>query len=127
MKTLPLGRPRRLVDGAAFKALLRNGRRHLQEPIVVRVLPAEKTGGLGLSIAKRLLKNATDRNLVKRIVREAYRVRAADFRNADILVMLAKKPVLKSGEARAQLRAAADGALERAWLRMQPPSAAMDR
>lgn len=94
---------------------------------MVRVLPTEESGSVGLSIAKKLLKRATDRNLVKRIFREAYRARAAEFKQADILMMLMQKPDLKGAQSRAQLRFAADQALERVQSRFQQSTLATDR
>jgi len=47
---------------------------------------------LGLVVGKKLLKRAVDRNRVKRIVREQFRLRRATLPNLDLIVRLAAKP-----------------------------------
>ncbi|MBS1141185.1 MAG: ribonuclease protein component [Proteobacteria bacterium] len=47
---------------------------------------------LGLVVGKKLLKRAVDRNLVKRIVREQFRLRRAGLPPVDLVVRLATKP-----------------------------------
>jgi ribonuclease P protein component len=49
---------------------------------------------LGLVIAKRHLRRSVDRNLVKRLVREAFRVRRPGLPSRDLIVRLAAKPGL---------------------------------
>lgn len=51
----------------------------------------EGSGRLGLSIAKKILKKASDRNRVKRCLRDFYR-RELSIYNEDIVVRLVKKP-----------------------------------
>jgi ribonuclease P protein component len=53
----------------------------------------EQTDGarLGLVIAKRHLRRAVDRNLVKRLVREAFRIRHSELPARDLIVRLAVK------------------------------------
>jgi ribonuclease P protein component len=46
---------------------------------------------LGLIIAKRHLRRAIDRNLVKRLVREAFRIRHSELPSRDLIVRLAVK------------------------------------
>ncbi len=88
MPATPLGRIRRLADGAVFQALLRKGKRHSRGVVTARVLQGKDVGRLGLSIAKRHLRLATDRNTMKRIVREAYRARGLALAGQDVLFML---------------------------------------
>ena len=47
---------------------------------------------LGLVVGKKLLKHAVDRNRLKRIVREQFRLRRANLPNMDLVVRLAVKP-----------------------------------
>ena len=47
---------------------------------------------LGLVVAKKLLKRAVDRNKVKRVVREQFRLRLAGLPAVDLIVRLAAKP-----------------------------------
>jgi ribonuclease P protein component len=46
---------------------------------------------LGLVIAKRHLRRAVDRNLVKRLVRETFRTRRSELPSCDLIVRLAVK------------------------------------
>ena len=48
---------------------------------------------LGLVVGKKLLKRAVDRNRVKRIIREQFRLRRAGLPAYDLVVRLATKPV----------------------------------
>ncbi len=47
---------------------------------------------LGLVVGKKLLKRAVDRNRLKRIVREAFRLRRSALPACDLIVRLAVKP-----------------------------------
>ncbi|MBP8194300.1 MAG: ribonuclease P protein component [Azonexus sp.] len=47
---------------------------------------------LGLVVGKKLLKHAVDRNRLKRIVREQFRLRRASLPGVDLVVRLAVKP-----------------------------------
>lgn len=47
---------------------------------------------LGLVVAKKLLKRAVDRNKVKRVVREQFRLRLAGLPAVDLVIRLAAKP-----------------------------------
>jgi ribonuclease P protein component len=49
---------------------------------------------LGLVVAKRCLRRSVDRNLVKRLVREAFRIRRSELPSCDLIVRLAAKPAL---------------------------------
>ncbi|MDR0379316.1 MAG: ribonuclease P protein component [Candidatus Accumulibacter sp.] len=46
---------------------------------------------LGLVMAKRHLRRSVDRNLIKRLVREAFRIRRSDLPSRDLIVRLAVK------------------------------------
>ena len=52
---------------------------------------------LGLVVGKKQLKRAVDRNRVKRIVREQFRLRRANLPAVDLVVRLAVKPVPLDG------------------------------
>lgn len=54
---------------------------------------------LGLVIGKKLLKRAVDRNRVKRIVREQFRLRRAALPVCDLIVRLVTKPLPLDGKA----------------------------
>ena len=42
---------------------------------------------LGLAVAKKNFKKAVDRNLIKRVIRESFRLHQADLKGLDIVVM----------------------------------------
>ena len=52
---------------------------------------------LGLVVAKKLLKRAVDRNKVKRVVREQFRLRRAGLPAVDLVIRLAVKPAPLDG------------------------------
>ncbi|WP_300454679.1 ribonuclease P protein component [Accumulibacter sp.] len=55
---------------------------------------AEGTGArLGLVVAKRFLRRSVDRNLVRRLVREHFRLLRASLRACDLVVRLAVRPM----------------------------------
>ena len=56
----------------------------------------EQAGGarLGLVVAKRFLRRSVDRNLIRRVIREAFRKIHFDLPSADLIVRLAVKPAL---------------------------------
>ena len=53
---------------------------------------SEGSARLGLVVGKKLLKKAVDRNRVKRIVRENFRLRRCQLPAYDLVVRLAAKP-----------------------------------
>jgi ribonuclease P protein component len=53
---------------------------------------------LGLVVAKKLLKRAVDRNKVKRVVREQFRLRLAGLPAVDLVIRLAVKPAPLDGK-----------------------------
>lgn len=64
---------------------------------LLTVLAALNTQGyprLGLAISKKVAKRAVDRNRIKRIIRESFRLNQSNLPSADFIVMA--KPVTKS-------------------------------
>lgn len=57
---------------------------------------------LGLVVGKKLLKRSVDRNRVKRIAREQFRLCRADLPACDLIVRLAAKPLPLDGKALAE-------------------------
>lgn len=46
-----------------------------------------KTARLGITVPKKKVKNATDRNTIKRIIRESFRLQRHQLPNVDIIVI----------------------------------------
>ena len=68
------GRQRRLADKASFTRVLSSRVRVQSGSLALQMVRNEKDAGrLGVSVAKRHIKRAVDRNRVKRMLREAFR------------------------------------------------------
>ena len=66
----------------------------------------EPTPRLGLVIPKKLARHAVVRNLIKRQVRESFRLRLPLLPNVDVVVRLAKPVIIGAGEERLRQRKA---------------------
>jgi ribonuclease P protein component len=97
----------RIADKASFVRVLKS-RLHVQAGrLALQAARNEgEAGRLGIAIAKRYAKRSVDRNLVKRVVREVFRVHRVKHHSADFLVSL-RAPLGACGraEVRAELRA----------------------
>ena len=60
-----------------------------------RLRAAEEVAGarLGLVVAKRFLKRSVDRNLIRRLAREHFRIVRSQLPSRDLILRLANKPV----------------------------------
>ena len=69
-----------------------------------RLRAAEETPGarLGLVVAKRFLKRSVDRNLIRRLAREQFRMTRNRLSSRDLILRLAIKPVLLDRRALAE-------------------------
>ena len=78
----------RLLDAAAFGRVFRNAKRS-RDPLftVLWRLNDKALPRLGLAIAKKHCRRATDRNRIKRIIRESFRLHQAELAGIDIVVM----------------------------------------
>ena len=76
-------------------ALLKTGQVAFRYPLKVHFAAVEGEGDFGVSVPKRLFKRAVKRNLLKRRIREAFRLNAARLggRNYDIFVYYVGKEV----------------------------------
>ncbi|WP_018867609.1 MULTISPECIES: ribonuclease P protein component [unclassified Thioalkalivibrio] len=101
----------RLLTGADYQRVFEDARRQRGRDLTLLYRRSE-TGEarLGLAIGKRHVRHATDRNRIKRIVREAFRVRRAQLPPLDMIVLA--RGGAASAERRA-LRAEIDSLLER--------------
>ena len=67
--------------------MFKDGRRARALPFVIIALPNTLSGPrLGIAIAKRLVPRATDRNYLKRIVRESFRHNLPNLGAVDVVV-----------------------------------------
>lgn len=125
MRTTGFPREARLLSGVEFKRVFdarqvesnRYFRIHwavrpdVDEPAASCVSPGAR---LGLAIAKRVARRAVDRNRIRRIARETFRLRRQILRPVDFVV-LAKPPAAVADSGTLKL------ALEQLWLRFESP------
>ncbi|WP_260843166.1 ribonuclease P protein component [Sedimenticola selenatireducens] len=82
------GRDLRLLKPADFKRVFQKSSRSSDRNFTVLFLANGKaTARLGTAIAKKILKRAVDRNLVKRVVRESFRLRQQELAGLDVVVL----------------------------------------
>ena len=93
MTALGLPKSCRLLRPAEFKATLSDGKRLHCTGFTVFIRPSTETGArLGLAIAKKHVRFAHERNRLKRLIREHFRLNRAQLPSFD-LVFLAKPGV----------------------------------
>lgn len=82
-KRFGFGRREKLKSRKQIEELFANGRSFPAFPlrVIFRFLPTTVEGGLqiGVSASKRYFKKAVDRNRIKRLLREAYRLQKQDL------------------------------------------------
>lgn len=111
---LDQGFPRqvRLLDGHAYQRVFARPRRVPGRRFMVlyrRLDPAGPSARLGLAISKKHARRSVDRNRVKRIAREAFRISKSRLPPVDIVV-LSRAGIASAG--RDELRAELDRLLE---------------
>lgn len=83
------GRKSSLRSAADFTRVMSSGRRRHGAWLAVSVAPGtSEQARLGLVIGKRWAKRAVDRNAIKRILREAFRLESASLDRLDIVLRL---------------------------------------
>jgi ribonuclease P protein component len=115
----PFGFPRarRLRAPAEFKRVYGSGRRIGHDFFSVTAQPNALDGArLGMAVAVRAMGGAVERNRIRRLIRESFRLHQARVPALDIVI--AVRPGARGADA-AQLRAS----LERLWDRLRGPSA----
>ncbi len=82
------GRPRRLLNAAAFDRVFRRAQRSRDRLFTVLYRENRRDHArLGLAVAKKHSRKATARNRIKRIVRESFRQHQAQLSGLDVVVM----------------------------------------
>lgn len=111
-----LGDKQRIADKASFGRVLRSRLRVQAGRLALQAAKNEgEAGRLGIAIAKRYAKRSVDRNWVKRMVREAFRIHCVKYYPADFLVSLrGRLGESKRPEERAALSADIIALLEKA-------------
>ncbi len=105
-------RPLRLVNGAQFDAVFRRGSRSADQWFTI--LYRDNQSGharVGLALAKKRIRHATQRNRIKRLVRESFRRQRDNLPAVDLVVMARDAAAVASN---AQLH----GSLQRHWQRI---------
>jgi len=91
-----LGLPRtaRLLDKAQFQQVFDEARKSIDPYFTVLARRNPHSGArLGLAIAKKCARRAVDRNRLKRLVRESFRIERADLPDVDLVVMCRRDAV----------------------------------
>jgi ribonuclease P protein component len=76
-----------LTSGACFLRLFKTGRR-IRAPLFnafAQVSPTDMSR-LGIAVSKKNAKRAVDRNRIKRLIRESYRLNYYRFANMDVVI-----------------------------------------
>ncbi|ARD24431.1 MULTISPECIES: ribonuclease P protein component [Shewanella] len=89
MTSYAFTRELRLLTPAQFKSVFSNPIKASSAEITLLAVPnSEQHPRIGLTVAKRFVKNASDRNRIKRIIRTNFRLNQHDIPNLDIVVLV---------------------------------------
>jgi ribonuclease P protein component len=81
-------RKHRIITKEEFKYIFDKAKKISQKDLLILYKPNQKTfARLGLSIGKKTSKSAVNRNRIKRIIRESFRVYRESLKNVDIVVI----------------------------------------
>ncbi len=119
-------RTARLTDAVAFKRVFACPERFPGHGFVVLTRDNEHGGPrLGLAIAKRCASRAVDRNRLKRIARESFRLNVATLPAVDIVVLCGRgAPGIPNGRLRATLDQAWKTIRKQTWVASSSDSSA---
>lgn len=83
-----LQKEKRLLNAAAFERVFKKASRSRDKWFTVLCTQSDRDNPrLGMAISKKNCRLATDRNRIKRVVRESFRQHQADLQGLDIVVM----------------------------------------
>jgi len=89
MVTNQFTRESRLLTPSQFQTVFSNPLRFGSSHITVLITPNKnQTNRLGLAIAKKRVKLAVDRNRIKRLIRESFRLNQQSLPDIDMVVMV---------------------------------------
>lgn len=109
----------RLITSADFSYVFdKQVARSVDDVFILLAAPsAENRPRVGLAIAKKRAKRAVDRNKLKRVIRESWRLNCQDYDNLDVVVMI------KPGAHKHENKVLRDK-LARHWTRLERRAAA---
>ncbi|ABE57050.1 ribonuclease P protein component [Shewanella denitrificans OS217] len=89
MTSYTFSRELRLLTPAQFKSVFSNPIKASSAEITLLAIPnIEQHPRLGLTVAKRFVKRANQRNRIKRVIRESFRLNQHDIPALDIVVLV---------------------------------------
>ncbi|ABM26896.1 MULTISPECIES: ribonuclease P protein component [Shewanella] len=89
MTSYTFTRELRLLTPAQFKSVFSNPIKASSAEITLLAIPnSEQHPRLGLTVAKRYVKRANQRNRIKRIIRDSFRLNQHDIPHLDIVVLV---------------------------------------
>lgn len=89
MTSYTFSRELRLLTPAQFKSVFSNPIKASSAEITLLAIPnTEQHPRLGLTVAKRFVKRANQRNRIKRVIRESFRLHQHDIPAIDIVVLV---------------------------------------
>jgi len=112
-------RTARVLTGAEFERIFKTGRRTALPPLALHVLADDGPARLGLVVSRKVDKRAAQRNRIKRVVRDVFRLTRAQL-EPGAYVVLARPPAAHTDNA--GLRAALANLFARAGV-LRPAAA----
>ncbi|MBR9728863.1 ribonuclease P protein component [Shewanella intestini] len=89
MTSYTFERELRLLTPAQFKSVFTNPIKASSAEITLLAIPnSQQHPRIGLTVAKRFVKNASDRNRIKRVIRTSFRLHQHDIPDIDIVVLV---------------------------------------
>ncbi|ABN63843.1 MULTISPECIES: ribonuclease P protein component [Shewanella] len=89
MTSYTFSRELRLLTPAQFKSVFSNPIKASSAEITLLAIPnTEQHPRMGLTVAKRFVKRANQRNRIKRVIRDSFRLNQHDIPHLDIVVLV---------------------------------------